>query len=69
MEFSNPFDNPQGQFAILRNDQGSTACGRSSANCPQAGAWYATRNRRTHASSGWPNTGRRSAPLIMREHA
>ncbi len=22
MEFSNPFDNPQGQFAILRNDQG-----------------------------------------------
>ncbi|CAD5353518.1 MULTISPECIES: MbtH family protein [Enterobacter] len=21
MEFSNPFDNPQGQFAILRNDQ------------------------------------------------
>jgi len=22
MEFSNPFDNPQGQFAILQNDQG-----------------------------------------------
>ena len=21
MEFSNPFDNPQGQFAILQNDQ------------------------------------------------
>lgn len=23
MEFSNPFDNPQGQFAILSNDQGT----------------------------------------------
>lgn len=22
MEFSNPFDNPQGQFVILQNDQG-----------------------------------------------
>jgi uncharacterized protein YbdZ (MbtH family) len=57
MEFSNPFDNPQGQFAILRNDQGSTACGRSSAHCLRAGVWCANRSPRRRASSGWRNTG------------
>lgn len=25
MEFSNPFDNPQGQFVILQNDQGQNS--------------------------------------------
>ena len=66
MEFSNPFDNPQGQFAILQNDRGSTACGRSSASCPRAGAWSANRNLRRRASSGWRNSGRRLSRFILR---
>lgn len=52
MEFSNPFDDPQGQFAILCNDQRSTACGRSSARYLRAGVWSVNRNPRTRASSG-----------------
>jgi hypothetical protein len=45
MQFSNPFDNPQGQFYILRNGSSSTACGRTTARCRKAGRWSARRSR------------------------
>lgn len=37
MEFSNPFDNPQGQFAILQNDQGQYSL--CTAAVRTAGGW------------------------------
>src|SRR5690606_10610406 len=61
-------------LSIIRRDsspfckttRGSTACGRSSANCPRAGAWCANRNLRKRASSGWRNTGKRLNRLTLR---
>ncbi len=35
--FSNPFDDPQGAFYILRNAQGNSVCGRNNAPYRQAG--------------------------------
>lgn len=41
MQFSNPFDNPQGQFYILRNDQQQYSLWRRTATCLPAGRWRA----------------------------
>jgi uncharacterized protein YbdZ (MbtH family) len=57
MEFSNPFDNPQGQFAILQNDQGQYSLWPQQCELPAGGAWCAKRSLRRRASSGWRNTG------------
>lgn len=57
MEFSNPFDNPQGQFYILQMRSVNSAFGQRRARFPQAGTWYANRNRRTRASSGLIRAG------------
>jgi uncharacterized protein YbdZ (MbtH family) len=45
MQFSNPFDNPQGQFYILRNDQQQYSLWPHSARCRKAGRWSARRSR------------------------
>ena len=39
MQFSNPFDNPQGQFYILRNDQQQYSLWP--AHCDLPAAWLA----------------------------
>lgn len=57
MEFSNPFDNPQGQFYILQNAQRQFSLWPAHVRFPQAGTWYANRNRRTRASSGLIRAG------------
>lgn len=57
MEFSNPFDNPQGQFYILQNAQRQFSLWPAACALPQAGTWYANRNRRTRASSGLIRAG------------
>ncbi len=42
MQFSNPFDNPQGQFYILRNDQQQYSLWlKRIATCLPAGRWCA----------------------------
>jgi hypothetical protein len=38
MEFSNPFDNPQGQFLFCKMRSSSSACGHSRAHYRKAGA-------------------------------
>lgn len=59
MEFSNPFDNPQGQFYILQNPNVSLAFGRSSARFLLAGPSHANRNPGKPASNGSRKTGPR----------
>ncbi len=44
MAFSNPFDDPQGEFYILRNAQGNSVCGRNNAPYRQAGTLCVSRN-------------------------
>ncbi len=34
---SNPFENPDGVYLVLVNEEASTACGPSSPTCPRAG--------------------------------
>ncbi len=41
MQFSNPFDNPQGQFYILRNDQQQYSLWPAHCDLPAAGRWCA----------------------------
>ena len=53
MAFSNPFDDPQGAFYILRNAQGNSVCGRNNAPYRQAGTLCVSRSHRRPASSGW----------------
>ncbi len=38
MAFSNPFDDPQGAFYILRMRRGNSVCGRNNAPYRQAGS-------------------------------
>lgn len=57
MAFSNPFDDPQGAFYILRNAQGNSVCGRNNAPYRQAGTLSVSRSHRRPASSGWKSTG------------
>jgi uncharacterized protein YbdZ (MbtH family) len=45
MQFSNPFDNPQGQFYILRNGQQQFSLWPHPARCRKAGRWSARRSR------------------------
>lgn len=58
MEFSNPFDNPQGQFYILQNPQRQFSLWPQQCSLP-AGKSRANRNRRKPASNGWTQTGPR----------
>ena len=72
MAFSNPFDDPQGAFYILRNAQGQFSlwpqqcalpagwggvCLPQYGNHRQAGTLGASRSHRRPASSGWKPTG------------
>lgn len=57
MEFSNPFDNPQDSFTSCKMRSVNSAFGQRRARFPQAGTWYANRNRRTRASSGLIRAG------------
>lgn len=57
MAFSNPFDDPQGVFYILRNAQGNSVCGRNNAPYRQAGTLCVSRSHKSPASSGWKSTG------------
>lgn len=57
MAFSNPFDDPQGEFYILRNAQGNSVCGRNNAPYRQAGTLCVSRSHKSPASSGWKPTG------------
>lgn len=56
MAFSNPFDDPQGAFYILRNAQGHQSV-RNNAPYRQAGTLCVSRSHRRPASSGWKPTG------------
>ncbi len=40
LAFSNPFDDPQGAFYILRNARGNSVCGRNNAPYRQAGTLW-----------------------------
>lgn len=58
MAFSNPFDDPQGAFYILRNAQGQfSLCNCNNAPYRQAGTLCVSRSHRRPASSGWKPTG------------
>lgn len=58
MAFSNPFDDPQGAFYILRNAQGQFSLWkRNNASYRQAGTLCVSRSHRRPASSGWKPTG------------
>lgn len=57
MAFSNPFDDPQGAFYILRNAQGQFSLWRNNAPYRQAGTLCVSRSHRRPASSGWKPTG------------
>lgn len=58
MAFSNPFDDPQGAFYILRNAQGQfSLCTSNNAPYRQAGTLCVSRSHRRPASSGWKPTG------------
>ncbi|VTM53073.1 cytoplasmic protein YbdZ [Klebsiella pneumoniae] len=45
MQFSNPFDNPQGQFYILRNDQQQYSLWPAHCDLPAGWTWCAPRSR------------------------
>lgn len=51
MQFSNPFDNPQGQFTFCAMISSSTACGRRTATCLPAGRWCAPQS--AEACNAW----------------
>ncbi len=58
MQFSNPFDNPQGQFYILRNDQQQYSLWP--AHCDLPAGWAVVcppRSRPRPATPGWRPTG------------
>lgn len=57
MAFSNPFDDPQGAFYILRNAQGQFSLWRNNASYRQAGTLCVSRSHKSPASSGWKSTG------------
>lgn len=57
MAFSNPFDDPQGAFYILRNAQGQFSLYCNNAPYRQAGTLCVSRSHRRPASSGWKSTG------------
>jgi len=57
MAFSNPFDDPQGAFYILRNAQGQFSRGRNNAPYRQAGTLCVSRSHKSPASSGLKPTG------------
>jgi uncharacterized protein YbdZ (MbtH family) len=40
---ANPFDDEDGAFFVLVNDEGNTACGRSSPTFQPAGGWFMAR--------------------------
>jgi uncharacterized protein YbdZ (MbtH family) len=50
MEFSNPFDNPQGQFYILRNDQAEYSLWPQQCALPAGWRWCANRSPRRRAA-------------------
>ena len=56
MAFSNPFDDPQGAFYILRNAQGQFSLWPQQCVLP-AGTLCVSRSHRRPASSGWKPTG------------
>lgn len=57
MAFSNPFDDPQGAFYILRNAQGQFSLWPQQCALRQAGTLCVSRSHRRPASSGWKPTG------------
>lgn len=57
MAFSNPFDDPQGAFYILRNAQGQFSLWPQQCTYRQAGTLCVSRSHRRPASSGWKSTG------------
>lgn len=57
MAFSNPFDDPQGAFYILRNAQGQFSLCTQQCLYRQAGTLCVSRSHKSPASSGWKSTG------------
>jgi uncharacterized protein YbdZ (MbtH family) len=51
MQFSNPFDNPQGQFYILRNDQQQYSLWPQHCALPAGWRWCARRS--PEACNAW----------------
>lgn len=57
MAFSNPFDDPQGAFYILRNAQGQFSLWPQQCALPAGWTLCVSRSHRRPASSGWKSTG------------
>lgn len=58
MQFSNPFDNPQGQFYILHNDQQQYSLWPAHCDLPAGWTVVCPRSRPRPATPGWRPTGR-----------
>ncbi|STW24188.1 cytoplasmic protein YbdZ [Klebsiella variicola] len=57
MQFSNPFDNPQGQFYILRNDQQQYSLWPAHCDLPAGWAVVCPPQSPRPATPGWRPTG------------
>jgi hypothetical protein len=60
---TNPFDDDNGTFFVLLNDEDQHSCGRRSSTSPPAGGWSSVR---APARTAWP-TSRRTGPTCARE--
>lgn len=59
MEFSNPFDNPQGQFYILQNPQRQFSLWPQQCSLPAGWAIACEPQSQNPVSNGWRKTGPR----------